>query len=221
MWPRKRVTVYIDGLNLYYLAVKRTGQKWVDIGALVKAVLPSDLNITAINYYTAHVSGKFDPSAPHRQNAYLRALDTIPNLSIHYGHFVTWPKWQYLVRPYDFRPATVPPVGFAPDLANVWRPEEKGSDVNLGAHLVRDAFRRRFDVAAVLSNDTDLKEPIRIVVQELGKSVILLCPDQNPASSLEGLATSVRHVRPYVGPCQFPNPVIGPDGRQIQKPTGW
>jgi hypothetical protein len=40
--------------------------------------------------------------------------------------------------------------------------------VNLGVHLVRDAFRRAFDVAAVLTNDTDLVEPMRIVTRELG-----------------------------------------------------
>ncbi|HEX3443950.1 MAG TPA: hypothetical protein VHS80_04480 [Chthoniobacterales bacterium] len=35
--------------------------------------------------------------------------------------------------------------------------EEKGSDVNLGVHLVRDAFKASFDEAAVLTNDTDLR----------------------------------------------------------------
>jgi len=31
--------------------------------------------------------------------------------------------------------------------------EEKGSDVNPGAHLLMDAFRQRYDVAAVVTND--------------------------------------------------------------------
>ncbi len=49
--------------------------------------------------------------------------------------------------------------------------EEKGSDVNLGAHLVRDAFTDAFDVAVILTNDSDLVEPVRIAVQEAGKRV--------------------------------------------------
>lgn len=34
--------------------------------------------------------------------------------------------------------------------------EEKGSDVNLAAHLVKDAWRGLFESAVVISNDTDL-----------------------------------------------------------------
>jgi hypothetical protein len=48
------------------------------------------------------------------------------------------------------------------------------SDVNLGVHLVRDGFKGAFDVAAVLTNDTDLVEPIRIVTKEIRLPVTLL-----------------------------------------------
>jgi len=51
--------------------------------------------------------------------------------------------------------------------------EEKGSDVNLACHLVNDAWAGRFDAAVVISNDTDLVEPIRIVTQELKKNVLI------------------------------------------------
>jgi hypothetical protein len=52
--------------------------------------------------------------------------------------------------------------------------EEKGSDVSLASHLIHDAWAGRFKAGAVLSNDTDLVEPIRIVTQELKKPVVLL-----------------------------------------------
>jgi hypothetical protein len=83
-----------------------------------------------------------------------------------------------LVQPPDFRPAFVLPPTAAPEVAYVWKTEEKGSDVNLGVHLVRDAFKGHFDLAAVLSNDTDLVEPVRIVTQELNLPVTLLTPDR-------------------------------------------
>lgn len=41
-------------------------------------------------------------------------------------------------------------------VAEVHAMEEKGSDVNPAAHLLNDAWKGLFDVAAVLSNDTDL-----------------------------------------------------------------
>jgi hypothetical protein len=44
-------------------------------------------------------------------------------------------------------PATCGPGGAAPQVAYVWKTEEKGSDVNLGVHLVRDAYTRAFDEA--------------------------------------------------------------------------
>ena len=33
--------------------------------------------------------------------------------------------------------------------------EEKGSDVNVAAHLLNNAWKGRFDAAAVASSDTD------------------------------------------------------------------
>jgi hypothetical protein len=47
--------------------------------------------------------------------------------------------------------------------AQIFAMEEKGSDVNLAVHLVNDAWAGRFDAAVVVSNDTDLVVPIRIV----------------------------------------------------------
>src|SRR5262249_7407062 len=38
---------------------------------------------------------------------------------------------------------------------------EKGSDVNVGSHLLLDILESRVDAAIVFSNDSDLKFPIR------------------------------------------------------------
>jgi hypothetical protein len=93
--------------------------------------------------------------------------------------------------------------------------------VNLGVHLVRDACKGVFDLAAVLTHDTDLVEPVRIVIQELGLPVTLLCPCNQPAASLAKAATSMRHIRPYVGPCQMPDQMTLPNGRTVKKPAIW
>jgi hypothetical protein len=105
--------------------------------------------------------------------------------------------------------------------AFVWKTEEKGSDVNLGAHLVRDGFQKKFETAAVLTNDTDLVEPLRIVTEEVGLPIILLSPVSTPARSLVKFAASVRHIQPYLGPSQFPATITDKRGRQIQKPPTW
>jgi hypothetical protein len=216
-----RTIVYIDGFNLYYRALKGTSHKWLDIEAMSRAALPQNCAIERVNYYTAHISGRVDPSAPRRQHAYLRAIATLPKVAIHYGNFLVSQKWAGLVQPPDFRPPVVLPAGTPPQVAYVWKTEEKGSDVNLGVHLVRDAFKGAFDFAAVLTNDTDLVEPIRIVTQELGLPVTLLTPIAKPATSLAKVASSVRHIRPYIGPCQLPDQIPAAGKKPISKPAEW
>jgi hypothetical protein len=216
-----RTIVYIDGFNLYYRALKGPSHKWLDIAAMSQAALPAGCQIEAINYYTAHVSGRVDPTAPKRQHAYLGAIATLPKVTIHYGNFLVSNKWAGLVQPPDFRPPISLPAGAVPQVAYVWKTEEKGSDVNLGVHLVRDAFKGAFELAAVLTNDTDLFEPIRIVTQEVGLPVTLLTPTAKPAGKLVTVATAVRHVAPYIGPCQMPDPVVPPGKKPIGKPAGW
>ena len=84
-----KVYVYVDGFDLYYGALKRTPYKWLDLAALCRLMLPND-SIEQIKYYTARVSARpRNPSAPIDQQAYLRALRTIPNLTITFGHFLT------------------------------------------------------------------------------------------------------------------------------------
>jgi uncharacterized LabA/DUF88 family protein len=105
--------------------------------------------------------------------------------------------------------------------------EEKGSDVNLAVHLVNDAWKGAFDAAAVLSNDTDLVEPIRIVTQELKKPVVLLCPSPKGVASspLTAVATSTRQLNPAIlKAAQFPDNVPIPAGKNwkpIIKPANW
>ena len=78
-----------------------------------------------------------------------------------------------------------------------WRIEEKATDVNLAVHLIADVFRNNFDVALVISNDSDLCEPIRMTVQELGKRVVVVNPrgHKESALALKKVASEVRKIR--------------------------
>lgn len=176
------VNVYVDGFNLYYGCLKRTPYKWLDLAQLSARLLPND-TIRHIAYYTARVGARpNNPSAPVDQQVYLRALRTIPNLSITYGHFLTHSVPMTLS-------ATTPPK-------RVWvdKTEEKGSDVNLGVHLVRDAFRNEFEVAVLITNDSDLAEPVRII-RELGYPVGILNPHQHHSTVLKQHATFLKRIR--------------------------
>jgi NYN domain len=177
------VIVYVDGFNLYYGCLKRTPYKWLDLGALCKTMLPND-RVIAINYYTARISARpGNPSGPTDQQIYLRALRTVPNLSITYGHFLTHSVSMRL-------------TGVTPS-KRVWvdKTEEKGSDVNLASHLVRDACKRGFQTAVIMTNDSDLAEPVRIVRHELNLPIGILNPHQQHSTELKRVATFLKRIR--------------------------
>lgn len=94
--------------------------------------------------------------------------------------------------------------------------------MNLATHLVRDAFLRRFDVAVVVSNDSDLYEPIRVVRQELGKPVGILIPEERrPSAKLEPIASFVRSIRrAALAKSQFPEELVDAVGT-FRKPASW
>ena len=98
--------------------------------------------------------------------------------------------------------------------------EEKGSDVNLAAHLLNDAWKKSFDAAVVISNDTDLVTPIRMVSVEQGKPVFVVCPSgKQMASQLAAVATHKRHVRKaMLRAAQFPANI---PGLSVSKPATW
>jgi hypothetical protein len=202
--------VYVDGFNLYYGALKGTSYKWLDLGALIRILLPRD-HVNRIRYFTARVSARpNDPQQPLRQDVYLRALNTIPNLSIHYGRFQVNPVRMPLVRP-----------GRRVPMAWVVKTEEKGSDVNLASYLLLDAFKNDCEVAVIISNDADLRAPIDIARGELGMMVGVVNPHPPRKRSRDLQPDFFKQLRKgALKKSQFPSTILSP-GRKLFKPTGW
>ena len=70
--------LYIDGFNLYYRALKDTPFRWLDLPKLAETLFPQD-SITRVCYFTARLDTRpGNPSQRQRQQAYLRALATLP-----------------------------------------------------------------------------------------------------------------------------------------------
>lgn len=210
-----KTNVYIDGFNLYYGCLKGTNYRWLDILQLCQANLPND-QINEIKYFTALVKPRpNNPQQPLHQQIYLRALATLANVTIIKGQFLTQQIFMPLVTPPLNGPATV----------KVWKTEEKGSDVNLAAHLLHDGHIGKYELAVVISNDSDLVEPIRLVIQELGLRVGVLNPQltnsSNPSVQLKQTASFFRYLRKSdLARCQFPTSLTDVNGQFI-KPAGW
>lgn len=200
--------VYIDGFNFYYGAVKGTPYKWVDLEAVCRRLLPSD-DIVKIRYFTARVTERpNDLQPPVRQDMYLRALATNPLIELHYGHFVT-------------RRARLPLASDPNAIVEVLRTEEKGSDVNLATYLLLDAFKGRCDTAVVVSNDSDLAEPVRMAREECGIPVGVINPHDPKKRSRWLRGTFFKQLRPsLIAQCQLPPALRDAEG-EIRKPEGW
>lgn len=203
--------VYVDGFNLYYGALRNTPYRWLNLDILCRFLLPRN-TITEIKYFTALVSARPpDIAKPVRQQLYLRALATVSKISVHLGHFLTHPVWMPLV---------VAP-GQPQRYAQVIKTEEKGSDVNLATHLLHDAHMKRFDIAVVISNDSDLLEPIKIVRQDLKKKVGVLNPHRNQSRAILPHIDFTKQIRQgALRAAQFPTTMTDAHGT-FTKPSAW
>ncbi len=205
-----RTNVYVDGFNLYYGCLRHTSFKWLDLNALCRNVLAKHHVINRIRYFTALT--KPTPSNPDkhvRQQAYNRALATIPNLTVHLGSFQS-------------NPCMRPQVSDG-KLVRVIDTKEKGADVNLASYLLLDGFQKDYEVAVVLSNDSDLTEPIRLVRYELKLGVGILNPHANHAYELKKIPPKfhLKITRDHLLASQFPSEITDAKGRTIHKPERW
>ena len=219
-----RTIVYVDGFNLYYRMLKqRPGLKWLNQLELARQILDRSHQVIRLNYYIARISARsHDPGAPARQAIYLKALSSVREIVVHEGSFMMSEPWMQLAKPVQAKPASYPWSEPPPELVRVVKSEEKGSDVNMASHLVRDAFLDAFDVAVVVTNDSDLVEAIRIAVHEARKRVGLLVPVKYPTQSLIDAASFHLRIRPgHLVRAQFPDLVPLPDGSTVSRPASW
>ncbi len=193
-----RTIVYVDGFNLFY-RLKNTPYKWLDLKELSKFYLHSQQHdIKKIKYFTARVqSTSADPLKDTRQDIYLRAIRTISNLDIIFSQFkkrqVTGVKCHYESGRYIE----------GTELVTISKWEEKESDVNIATHIITDA--PRYDCAVLISNDTDLKTPLRYVKKNLKKVVGIISPSRNIHIELKNVSHFQKRISNKVlEQCQFP-----------------
>lgn len=214
-----RINAYIDGFNLYFGCLENTPYRWLDPRRLCAHLLDPlfpDYDLNLVRYFTARIEPRSNgDEGPARQATYLEALGTLPGLSIHEGQFKRREKSYPLVDGTGF--------------ANVFRDEEKGSDVNLATFLLIDAIDDCYDVALVISNDTGLVLPISLVRKRIAVAVGISAPayfgNRKPHLALEAVSDFKAHILKRNKGClrdsQFPQLVTLVDGRSLQAPDGW
>lgn len=210
--PRpRRTNVYIDSWNLYFSCLKNTPYRWINVAELCRLSLPAHFQVNRIRFFTARIRARpTDPQQAVRQDTLFRALQTLPNLTMHFGTFLV-------------STTTMPLVTPLPDgtrFVQVIKTEEKGSDVNLATNLLVDAFDQDFDAAVIVSDDSDLVEPIQIVRRKFGHHVTVLSP-RGRSRELSKIATRFRQIQPAVlQASQFARTLTDANG-SFTKPASW
>ena len=204
----ERVIAYVDGFNLYFGLKSKGWQRyyWLDIPRLVGNLLRPNQQLVETKYFTSRVSASAsDRDKPKRQNTYLEALQTRPNLSIFFGH--------YLQQPFTCNRCGATWQKYA----------EKMTDVNIATELLTDAFQDRFDTAMLISGDSDLTAPIRTVRRVFPEKrvVVAFPPDRQSVELAKAASTSFHIGRAKIADSQLPDQVVKPDGYVLQRPAKW
>jgi hypothetical protein len=132
-----RGAVYIDGFNLYHAIddLQQPYLKWVDLWSLGRRIIKGTADpLVKVVFCTAYRRGPEGKKSRHR--AYLDAL-SLTGVVIEYGHEV-------------HEPSSCPACG-----ARWETPREKATDINLALRVYEDAHDDLFDVAFIVSADTD------------------------------------------------------------------
>jgi len=200
----QRVITYIDGYNLYY-GLREKGWKrfyWLNLQKLAGQFLKQDQTLIETKYFTTVV--KYPNDKRRRQQVYLEAIRPLPDLSIFYGHFLSE---RFSCRQCGHTYTTH---------------HEKMTDVNISVELMKDAFQNLFDLAFLISADSDLVSPI-LTVQKLfpTKKVISIFPPGRFSSALKKVSAGTLHIgHVELARSLLPDKVKKND-IVLERPTSW
>ena len=202
----QRVRAYIDGFNLYHGTQERYGliYHWLDAQALARCLLRRGQRLESVRYFTARVRGQHH--GRHRQDLHLQAIAAHCQLvEIVEGRF------QEQRRRCPHCPAKW--VSY----------EEKETDVNIAISLVEDAALSLYDVALLISADSDLCPAVKAAKRLNPKAkIIAVFPPKRQSDQLARLCDTVLRIdRTMLNRSQLPAKVVNAAGVELTRPEHW
>lgn len=246
---KTKIGIYVDAFNLYYgaktqMGTSSAGWRWLDFPTLLNKYIDANYwpkpIIVRIVYCTALRTKEGDPTSLADQENYIKALKhSYPNMQVEYGKYSKRTKTGILFNK-SGKGKRIESLGLANIPANlpikekhissteiyyscsISTFEEKGSDVNVATHLLRDMYAKEIDAAIVVSNDSDLRLPIALARKEI--RVGLVNPTSRATSrelmgnATDGVGGHWWHKIPSVDflTHQLPSPVGA-----VLKPQNW
>lgn len=203
-YKKEKVIVYVDGFNLYFGMLEAGYHycKWLNLDVLVKSLLQVNQELQEIKYFTSRVSN--NPDKQKRQSTYIEALDST-GIKIYYGHY---------------QRDTIE----CGRCGNIWpKYNEKMTDVNIATQMLNDAYQDNYDMAMLISGDSDLVPPIRTIHKVFkNKRVFVAFPPKRHNNSVSLVAKgSLTIGRKKLVNSQFDNSITKKDGYILRKPKSW
>jgi len=173
---------------------------------LARLLIKPGQRLEAIHYFTSRIlSNGHNSRDMDRQNTYLEALSTFPQVNLHFGRFLN--------RPQRCRACGTQWNGY----------EEKMTDVNIAVKLLADAFEDRFDTALLVSADSDLTTPVQQVLHRFPERRVVIAqpPGRNSGSLCLAASGYFTIGEEKFRRAQLPACIVRRDGHELARPDHW
>ena len=204
-YKKERVIAYVDGFNLYF-GMKASGKNdilWLNIQKLSKSLLKPNQELVLTKYFTSRVRNH--PDKEKRQKTYIEAIETLPDCKIYYGH-------------YQSQIEECRKCGHTYPYAN-----EKMTDVNIAVEVLGDAYLDKYDMALLITGDSDLVPPINAVHNFFKHKRVLVAfpPNRFNVSINHAAKGSIMIGRKKLKDAQLEEKIIKKDGFILIRPSTW
>lgn len=172
----ERVAVYVDGFNLFF-GIRSRNPKAVnfDVTSYVRSRLGTNQLLSSVRYYSAPLVG--NPEAERAQKRYFAGLRA-SHVEVILGRF------QQKTIHCEHCGQSIPSF------------EEKMTDVHIAVDVLADGLLDRYDVAILVTADSDLVPPIRKLNKfKPNKRILIIFPPNRFAAVLKSTAHGVYQIR--------------------------
>ena len=228
-----RTACFVDGYNLFYGLLAGTQYKWLDLPALLAHIIRvehPDNTLEAVSFFTSGVKPSLATrgiASKEAQDTYIRAL-IARGVTVFYGrHQLESGKAPRFID--KDTPAS------RADQVEIWKLEEKETDVHIAISMYRLAARQaalppeqRIEQLVLVSADTDMTPALRALHEdfpELHLGVILPHREgiqRTVPGSLKQYANWMRHLVTNVELAEHQFPLRIPTRKKpIDKPDYW
>lgn len=198
-----RASFFYDGFNLYHSIEKLPKKyRWLNLKKLSECFITKQEQLSQIYYFSALAF--WNTEKVRRHERYIKALESV-------GVIPVLGKFKKIQRHCTICHQKYPAH------------EEKQTDVNIAIQLLKSAFLDSFDIAYIVSGDSDLIPSIQSVKAQFpDKKIYLVVPIKRSANELENVCDKTMRLKMHhLDTSMFPREVKHGDSLVSCCPDEW